>query len=634
MAMKELVEQECGGSNPLMKLTSHFTQDRALQQEGIQNTIFGQQHAPFLEKPLSSITKEEMVEEFISETQRHLHHNVAPQTFNMDSLLQEMREIERTCQPPLPGPGVADLATSRNWAEEYLASEDIVQDSPLADWSKEFFPEQQMLNPDIITDTRWTEEYITSSEAKTLENSLDLVANQWTNEYQTQEDTELAQVANELLGTIDDPKFSESEFLKFIRKIGDGEISVEGNSVVEKTDEEKQAEIWTREFSEDNSSYQQQNVTDATLDEWSREFEESERKQDEKEYEDFWEKLQSDLEEMSRGESKDPWISEFVESSYEQSYKFAEDNEWLEHPHPFEEGLKKLKEGDLPSAVLLFEAAVQKDPKNVLAWQYLGTSQAENEQDPAGISALKRCLELQPDNLTALMAMAVSLTNESMQNQACRILRDWIKHNPKYSHLVSVTDGHASTVTNTHVAASIMSREQFDEVRDLYIAAARISPTDHDPDVQCGLGVLFNLSGEYDKAADCFQAALQVRPDDSLTWNRFGATLANGGRSEEAVNSYRRALEISPGFIRSRFNLGISCINLGAYREAAGHFLESLNLQDAGRGPQGKQPRTTMSNNIWSTLRMVMNILNRPDLCEAVDRRDLVTLNREFSESR
>ncbi|XP_013782928.1 peroxisomal targeting signal 1 receptor-like [Limulus polyphemus] len=595
MAMKELVEQECGGSNPLMKLTSHFTQDRALQQEGIQNNIFGQQHAPFLEKPLSGITKEEMVEEFMSETQRHLHHNVAPQTFNMDSLLQEMREIERTCQPPLPGPGVADLATSRNWAEEYLASEDIVQDSPLADWSKEFFPEQQMLNPDIITDTRWTEEYIASSEAKNLENNLDLVANQWTDEYQTQEDTELAQVANELLGTIDDPKFSESEFLKFIRKIGDGELSVEGSSVVEKTDEERQAEIWTREFSEEDLSSQQQNGDHATSDEWGQEFEESERKQDEKEYEDFWEKLQSDLEEMSRGESKDPWISEFVESAYEQSYKFAEDNEWLEHPDPFEEGLKKLKEGDLPSAVLLFEAAVQKDPKNGLG-----------QKSVLDMKVFKRSLRL---------FRLLRSRNDIQSAITCtKVL---------YYHFWMMA-----------FIPLVMTREQFDEVRDLYIAAARISPTDHDPDVQCGLGVLFNLSGEYDKAADCFQAALQVRPDDSLTWNRLGATLANGGRSEEAVNSYRRALEISPGFIRSRFNLGISCINLGAYREAAGHFLESLNLQDAGRGPQGKQPRTTMSNNIWSTLRMVMNILNRPDLCEAVDQRDLVTLNREFGETR
>ena len=78
------------------------------------------------------------------------------------------------------------------------------------------------------------------------------------------------------------------------------------------------------------------------------------------------------FQEMAKEEDH-PWLNDFT-SSYEpfKDYNFAEDNQLKDLPNALEEGKKMLEAGDLPSAVLLFEAAVQQFPDNVEAWQLLG----------------------------------------------------------------------------------------------------------------------------------------------------------------------------------------------------------------------------------------------------------------------
>lgn len=49
-------------------------------------------------------------------------------------------------------------------------------------------------------------------------------------------------------------------------------------------------------------------------------------------------------------------------------------------PDALEEGKKRVAAGDIPSAVLCFEAAAKTSPDNAMVWQLLGTTQAENEQ--------------------------------------------------------------------------------------------------------------------------------------------------------------------------------------------------------------------------------------------------------------
>ncbi|XP_077054893.1 PEX5-related protein isoform X2 [Siphateles boraxobius] len=348
---------------------------------------------------------------------------------------------------------------------------------------------------------------------------------------------------------------------------------------------------------------------------------------------EFWDKMQAEWEELARRN----WLTENDQqqipsnvSPYEKGYYFHTDNPFKDWPNAFEEGLRKSREGELPNAVLLLEAAVLQDPQDSEAWLVLGTTQAENENEQAAIVSLQRCLELHPNNLQALMALAVSLTNTGMRQDACEALLGWIKHNPKYKHLLK---------SRTHLQGSPGSRRLsysstngcplLLEVKDLYLDAAQQNTDTIDPDLQTGLGVLYNLSSEFNKAVEAFNAALSVRPEDYLLWNRLGATLANGDRSEEAVEAYNKALELQPGFIRSRYNLGISFINMGAHREAASNFLTALGQQRKSRSRQ--LSHQVMSGNIWAALRIALSMLDQPELFQAANIGDLDLLMRAFN---
>jgi len=273
----------------------------------------------------------------------------------------------------------------------------------------------------------------------------------------------------------------------------------------------------------------------------------------------------------------------------------------------------------------------------------LGSAQAQNEKESPAIRALEQTLKLDPNNLTALMGLAVSYTNEGYDSTAYRTLERWLSI--KYPSIISPSD------LSSDADIGFTDRHQLHEkVTDLFIRAAQLSPDgEHmDPDVQVGLGVLFYGAEEYDKAVDCFSAALASTESGSsnqrdqvhLLWNRLGATLANSGRSEEAIAAYEKALTLRTNFVRARYNLGVSCINIGCYEEAASHLLGALAMhkvvENEGRekardilgGGDGnanlseaeleRMISQNQSTNLHDTLRRVFSQMGRRDLAERV----------------
>lgn len=328
-------------------------------------------------------------------------------------------------------------------------------------------------------------------------------------------------------------------------------------------------------------------------------------------------------------------------------YMFEANNPFLENNNAaqsaFEQGVEILRtHGNLSLAALAFEAAVQQNPNHVEAWTLLGSTQAQNEKEAPAIRAMEKALQLDPNNLDALMGLAVSYTNEGYDSTAYRTLERWLS--VKYPQI------HPPERVSQAADVGFTDRAILHErVTDLFITAAQLSPSGEqmDPDVQVGLGVLFYGNEDFEKAVDCFNAALASTETGlanregqiHLLWNRLGATLANSGRSEDAIAAYCKALEVNPNFVRARYNLGVSCINIGCYPEAAGHLLGALNLHRVV-GEQGLEKAREIvsdgsgggiadaelermiqqneSSNLYDTLRRAFTGMGRRDLTERV----------------
>ncbi|XP_014481396.1 PREDICTED: peroxisomal targeting signal 1 receptor [Dinoponera quadriceps] len=576
MAFRDLVEGNCGNPSSLLGLASHYVNNRGFKEEGIQQLL----GPPNLHQP---VTKDELVKEFLEES-------ACPQTFRMNNLLQEMRGIEQNISLPpmiIPENIIESSHSGKDWINQYTGSKEDIMDNnmhmmkihPEADFEPEWFRNQKDYVEQFIDDTQ---NAATSSGSEQFH-----VPEDWKEGY-IETEPEMVRM------------MKTHEILRRFERLHDeadkerlcNEASGESLNLME--EELGAAGTWTDEFLEDDILLKAHD------------------------YNNEW--MKSDKADFSP----------FGVSSDSEVYEFQQSNPMKDLPNALEEGKRRLKMGDLPSAVLCFEAAVQQEDNNSEAWYLLGRAQAENEQDHFAIPALRHCLNLDPMNGAALMSLAVCYTNECQQWKACMTLREWLLKNEKYKHLVVEPSQKLQLPPGS--LGILLDRAAGKEVQQLYIQAARLSPHEIDPDVQCGLGVLLTLMCEYEKAADCFQAALGVRPEDPGLWNRWGATLANGQRSAEAINAYRRALELSPGFIRARYNLGISCINLGAHAQAAEHFLIALNQQASGKDAEGKivASEAKMSRTIWSSLRLVIAIMDKVHLLESVENRDLKKLNTEF----
>ncbi|GJP41655.1 hypothetical protein CLOM_g1298 [Closterium sp. NIES-68] len=441
----------------------------------------------------------------------------------------------------------------------------------------------------------------------------------------------------ETLSQDPNPKFQQSKFLQFVSKMSRGELIAEEGGVREVSPAAAAAaaaaEQWASEF---ENLHQHEHVHSHAIKadaDWATEFAArngSSTSLDSRDWADeFAQQMahahphghahdQQHTEGEGVVEDGDPsaWLESYERYVEEQlrdeqqrraessssrwPYAFADKNPYVGHADPFHQGQDLFRRGLLSEAILALEAEVLHNEGNAEAWRLLGVSHAENDDDRQAIAAMTRARDADPTNLDVLLALGVSHTNELEQAEALYHLRSWLQNHPKYKTLVPP----AGPASMSH-----------SDVVQFYAEAARMAP--EDADLQVVLGVLFNLSHEYDRAKAAFRRALTLRPADYSLWNKLGATQANSAQSAEAIEAYQKALDLKPNYVRAWTNMGIGYANQGKYEESARYYVRAIAMNPT-------------AENAWQYLRIALSCAGNSELLPACDAHDVDALQRAY----
>ncbi len=92
------------------------------------------------------------------------------------------------------------------------------------------------------------------------------------------------------------------------------------------------------------------------------------------------------------------------------------------------------------------------------------------------------------------------------------------------------------------------------------------------------IGLALLGMGKTDEALELFRKALELGPDDAATLNNIGLAMAAKGRHDEAVGSFQAALRNAPGDPRIHNSLGLAQASVGQFDAASESYLRALAL--------------------------------------------------------
>lgn len=206
---------------------------------------------------------------------------------------------------------------------------------------------------------------------------------------------------------------------------------------------------------------------------------------------------------------------------------------------------------DYEQAEASFRQAVEQEPENWEAYQYLALSLAEQGKFEEARGYFKTAREKAPD--------------DEKRMQVKEQQRSYFVDHAKRGITALSTSNYAEAVDQFEMATAVYDEDPVGWV-NLGVAYSNSEPTDRLPDPDA-------------KAREAFQKSVEVDPTYIEGWRNLGISYRNADEFVEAQEAFSKIIELDPDDVDALLSLGDMSFNLEDYDKALQSYARAAELQ-------------------------------------------------------
>jgi len=200
-------------------------------------------------------------------------------------------------------------------------------------------------------------------------------------------------------------------------------------------------------------------------------------------------------------------------------------------------------------SISLYEHAIEVTDDNFVAYAGLGAALCDENRLDEGIRNLTRALQIMPKHHNAYCNMALAMSRKGKFSEAVECYRQALRIEPD------------NLETRNSLARAIEEKQEYEQAMDFFERANSFANQD-----------------KIDEAVEYYKKAVELKPNFIIAQGRLGLLLAQQGRIEEAIDRFRVVLSERPDDYEMHFNVGVLLERQDKIDEAISKYRQALEI--------------------------------------------------------